>query len=61
MSENETILLDLIRQHKNPEQALLTAIQVVLWTLSHTEQSSSCQIENNTVLEKSTIDCYFSL
>ena len=38
MSENETILLDLIRQHKNPEQALLTAIQVVLWTLSHTEQ-----------------------
>ena len=52
MSENETILLNLIRQHKNPEEALLTAIQVILWTLNH----SDCQVENIPTLEKSTID-----
>lgn len=40
MTENETILISLIRQHKNPEQALLTAIQVILWSLEHPEASS---------------------
>lgn len=41
MTENETILINLIRQHKNPEQALLTAIQVILWSLDHPEESAS--------------------
>jgi hypothetical protein len=58
MSENEAILLDLIRQHENPEKAILTAIQVILWSLSHSEPSSSCQIESIPMLEKSTIDCF---
>lgn len=49
MSENETILINLIRQHKNPEEALLTAIQVILVLLN------KCQDE--TPLENSTIDC----
>ena len=48
MSENETILLNLIRQHKNPEEALLTAIQVILLMLN--------QCQDETPLEKSTID-----
>ena len=48
MSENETILLNLIRQHKNPEEALLTAIQVILLLLN--------QCQDETSLEKSTID-----
>ena len=48
MSENETILINLIRQHKNPEEALLTAIQVILLMLD------KCQDE--TTLEESTID-----
>ena len=48
LSENETILIDLIRQHKNPEEALLTAIQIILLSLNR------CQDE--TPLEKSTID-----
>ena len=48
MSENETILLNLIRQHKNPEEALLTAIQVILLLLN--------QCQDETPLEKSTID-----
>ena len=48
MTENETILINLIRQHKNPEEALLTAIQIILLSLN--------QSQDETYLEKSTID-----
>ena len=30
MTENELILIDLIREHKNPEQALAIAIEIIL-------------------------------
>lgn len=30
MSENETMLINLIREHKNPEKALVTAVEVIV-------------------------------
>ena len=51
MSENETILISLIRQHKNPEEAIITAIGVVLAMLNRQEPA-----ENIPQLEEITID-----
>ena len=48
MTENETILINLIRNHKVPEQAILTAIEIILLMLN--------QCQDETPLEKSTID-----
>lgn len=39
MSENETMLINLIREHKNPEKALVTAIEIILLFLNHPEAS----------------------
>lgn len=41
MSENETILINLIRNHKVPEQAIITAIEIILLFLNHHEESAS--------------------
>ncbi len=41
MSENETTLINLIREHKNPEEALLTAVEIILSFLNHPEASAS--------------------
>lgn len=41
MSENETILINLIRNHKVPEKAIVTAIEIILLFLSHPEASAS--------------------
>ena len=41
MTENETMLINLIREHKNPEKALVKAVEVILSFLSHPEQSVS--------------------
>lgn len=30
MSENETMLINLIREHKNPEKALVAAIEIII-------------------------------
>ena len=39
MTNNEIKLLDLIRNNENPEQALVTAIQVITDYLKHCESS----------------------
>ena len=41
LSENETILINLIRQHKNPDDALLTAIQIILLSLNQEKSVSN--------------------
>jgi hypothetical protein len=41
MSENETILINLIRNHKVPEKAIIAAVEIILFFLSHPELSSS--------------------
>lgn len=41
MTENETILINLIRNHKVPEQAIVTAIEIILLFLNHQEESAS--------------------
>ncbi len=41
MSENETMLINLIRNHNNPEKALATALEVILSFLNHPEVSAS--------------------
>lgn len=45
MSENEIMLINLIRQHKNPEEALATAVKIIIDYIS------------NPKLENTTIDC----
>jgi hypothetical protein len=40
MSENETILINLIRNHKVPEQAIVTAIEIILLFLKKSEDIS---------------------
>ena len=40
MTPNELELINIIREHKNPEQALLTAVLIIGAAL---EQSLSCQ------------------
>lgn len=41
MTENEIKLLDMIRANDDPEQALLTAVGVILDFLSHHESTES--------------------
>ena len=41
MTENETFLINLIREHKRPDVALVTAIEVILDFLNHPESSAS--------------------
>lgn len=41
MTENETMLINIIREHKNPEKALCTAIDIILSFLNHHEASVS--------------------
>ena len=41
MSENETRLLNLIRQHNNPEKALAIAVSVLLSFLNRPESVAS--------------------
>ena len=41
MSENETILINLIREHENTEEALAVAIGVILDFLNHPESTAS--------------------
>lgn len=48
MTENETALLDMVRNHNNPEQALLVAIEVIIDFLTHpesTELKSSVEVQ----------------
>ena len=40
MSENETMLINLIRNHKVPEQAILAAIEIILLVLQNTEATA---------------------
>lgn len=35
MSENETMLINLIREHKNPEKALVVAVEIIIDYLQH--------------------------
>jgi len=37
MSENEIILLDIIRKNENPKQALITAIEIITKYLEQPE------------------------
>lgn len=39
MSETELKLLSMIRNHDNPEQALVTAIEIILSHLTHLEST----------------------
>lgn len=41
MTENETELIEMIRTHNNPEQALHIAVEVILDFLTHRESSES--------------------
>ena len=41
MTENEIKLLETIKNHSNPEQAMLTAIEIILSYLNHHESSVS--------------------
>ena len=41
MTENETVLINLIREHNDPEKALTTAIEIILSFLNHHEASAS--------------------
>lgn len=41
MSENETMLINLIREHNNPEKALSAAVEIILLFLNHHEASAS--------------------
>lgn len=41
MSENEITLINLIRDHKNPEKAFVTALEIILLFLNHQEASAS--------------------
>ena len=41
MTENETVLINLIREHKRPDVALVTAIEIILSFLNHPESSVS--------------------
>jgi hypothetical protein len=41
MTENEIMLIEMIRNHSNPEDALVTAIEIILSHLDHPEPSES--------------------
>jgi hypothetical protein len=40
MTENETILINLIRNHKVPEKAIVTAIEIILLFLQNSDAVS---------------------
>ena len=44
MSENETKLIEMIRNHPNPGQAFVTAMEVILLFLKHHEQPESTSV-----------------
>lgn len=39
MTENEIKLMDIIREHSSPEEALITAIEIILLYLEQPESS----------------------
>ena len=41
MTENEIELLEMIRNHPNPEQALIVAIEIILSFSNHPEPTAS--------------------
>lgn len=41
MTENETELIETIRNHKDPEKALLVAIEIIVDFLNHHESTES--------------------
>lgn len=41
MSENETLLIEMIRNHSDPEEALTIAIEVIISYLNRLESSES--------------------
>ena len=41
MTENEIMLLDTIKNHPNPEQAMLIAVEIILSFLNHPESTAS--------------------
>ena len=41
MTENEIKLLDLVRKHSNPEEALLKALEIIILYLNHPEPFES--------------------
>lgn len=41
MSENETLLIEMIRNHSDPERALATAMEVIISYLNCLESSES--------------------
>lgn len=41
MTENETVLINLIREHEKPDVALVTAIDIILSFLNHHEVSAT--------------------
>ena len=44
MTENESYLLNLIRNHDNPAEALVTAIEIILSFLEHHAQCESTSV-----------------
>lgn len=44
MTEREAYLLNLIRNHDNPAEALVTAIEIILSFLEHHEQNESASV-----------------
>ena len=41
MTDNEITLLNMIREHKNPEKAFVTALEVILLFVKHESQEVS--------------------
>lgn len=50
MTENEATLINLIREHKNLEKALISTIEIILSFLSHPEASA---LESSVVSQES--------
>ena len=42
MSENEIKLIEMIRNHSNPEEALVTAIKIILLYINNEPSNSAC-------------------
>lgn len=41
MKENEIKLIEMIRNHKNPEKAFVTALEIILSFVNHHESTES--------------------
>lgn len=50
MTENEATLINLIREHENPEKALTAAIEIILSFLTRPEASA---LESSVVYQES--------